>query len=202
MELKEHLKIYKNYKWFILVFAVAVAVAAFVFVMRKPDTYTIAESFQVQLTNRPATSDYQYGAYYDLKGAEMFTQHAMSWLMTPAFIQEVYAEAGLGTDVEELSSYTSRFKAKQYSSQNFYVSFTDYSAEQGRKIGEALGRVMEKESLTVDTNLAGASYFEIQASDPVVVKNVINPWLIGLVGMLAGLVLSITLVYLREYFRS
>ncbi len=196
MEVKEHAKIYNKAKWFLAIFTLVVAVAAFVFASYRTETYKVAVSFDVNLVNRAETVDYQYGAYYDLKGSEIFTQHVMSWLMTPAVIAEIYDEAGQSYEIDNLSQFTSRFNSKQYSAQNFYVTFTEYNPEQGEKIGQAMGKILEEKAPQAN------SAFALEASEPVVVKQELNPWTAGVVGLIVGFILSITLVYLREYFRE
>lgn len=202
MELKEHSKIYKKSKAFIIIFALVVAVIGYLFASYKAETYTVAVSFDVNLVNRADTENYEYGSYYDLKGAEMFTQHLMSLLMTPSVITQIYDAAGLSYEIDNLPSFTNRFKSKQFSAQNFYVTFTDYGAEQGEKLGIAVGQVIEQKAKTANADTKGKSQFSVEAADPVVVKNELNPWFAGLGGLIAGFVLSILIVYLREYFKE
>jgi len=202
MEIKEHLKIYQRVKWFILGFASLVAVASFLYVQYQPTEYKIAVSLDVQFVNRPTPADYQYGLYYDLKGAEMFTQHLMSLLMTPAVIGEIYTTAGQGYHVDNLDRFTNRFKTKQYSAQNFIVTFTDGNASQGEEIGRAVGQVITQKAAEAIMDPNGKSQFAVAASQPISVAQDYNPWIAAGLGLILGLIFSLTLVYLKEYFKE
>lgn len=201
MELRTHVTILQQSKWFIIFGVIATAIAAFVFALYRPVSYQAVVSFDLNFVNRPDTIDYQYGGYYDLKAAEIYTQHIMSWFLTPAFVEEIYQQAGVGYEIDSIPRFTNRFKTEQYSAQNFIVEFRDYSREQAQKLADALTTVVERRASLVSEQQEQA-LFSIIAQEPVVAETDFNPWVVAFLGALAGLFATIVLVYLREYLRE
>jgi len=202
MELSQHIGIIKKHLWFIIIFAFVVGLLSFIIAYYRPVTYQASVSFDVNLINRLATPDYQYGSYYDLKGAEMVTQNAMSWLRTPAVIEEIYQKAGIGYEIKNLDVFTNRFKTSQYAAQNFVVSFSDVSAANAEKIANSLSGVVSSKAVAANIDVNNKSLFEIKAAKPVIVKNVVNFYIVSILGFLVGLVFSLIIVYLKHYLQS
>lgn len=200
MQLRTHAQILKNAKWFILLFTLVVGAAAWMFTVLAPQSYKAVTSFELTLVNRQQSPDYQYGAYYDLKAAELYTQHLMSLMMTPAVVQDVYETAGIGYEIDSIPRFTNRFRTKQYSAQNFVVEFSEYNPETAEKLSQAIATVIEKRSKETGS-INGDRVFAVTAAQPVIAPNVYSPVFIIVVGVLVGLLSSVILVYLREYFR-
>lgn len=200
MELREHWKTVSAHKWFVLGFAVFVGVAAFFFSLYRPEVYRVTVSFDVMAENRPATSDYQYGAYYDLKAAEIFTQNVMSWLITPAVVVDVYRTADVGYSIDNIDTFTNRFTTKQLAAQNFTVAFSDTSRTNGEKLAQAIVKVVEARSQEALTDQDGQPLFQVVGSEPVIAQSNFGSTTTTAVGVVVGLVLAIILVYLRKYF--
>lgn len=202
MELVEHVKIIKKHRLFIVIFSVFVTVLSLVFALTKPVSYDAVVSFDVNLVNRQNTTDYQYGAYYDLKGAEVFSQNAMSWLRTPSVIQEIYQDAGFSTDIKNLDNFTNRFKTSQYGAQNFIVSYNDLSKDSAEKIGLSMGKIISKKAAAVSAEDTQNAVFTLTAAKPVVVMSELNKYLMATLGLICGLVFAVILIYLKNYFQS
>lgn len=201
MELRQHLHIIARAKWFILLVTALIGLATFTFAFLRPQPYKAVVSFDVLLANRPTTPDYQYGTYYDLKGAEIFTQHVMSWFRTPAFIEEVYKTADISYAVDSIAQFTNRFQSKQYSAQNFSVTFKDHNKETALKLAGAISTLVEERAGTA-TQVNGQSQFTVQSFDPVVARNEFTVWFVTVIGVIAGLLFSLIAVYIREYLRK
>lgn len=202
MELSEHINIIKRYKWFIIIFALAVGLLSFIVGYYKPMTYKAVVSFDVNLTNRPETTDYQYGSYYELKGAEMFTQNAMSWLRTASVIEQIYKQAEVGYEIKNIDQFTNRFTTKQYGAQNFIVTFYDLNLDNAHKIGKAVGMVVAEKTEEANKNPNNKALFTAQASEPIVIENKMNLYLVTILGVIVGLVVSTILVYLKHYLKT
>lgn len=194
MELKDHLRIIHKNLLFILVFTVVLIVGTSVYFVKKSASYDAVVSFDVHLANRLSTPDYQYGAYYDLKGAELFSQHVMSWFQTPAFLKKVYERAGMSSEIHNLNDFNYRFKTKQYSAQNFSVLFHDESRETAFKLAQAMDALVLEEN----TN----NQFQIIPLEPVIVLKKVSWPLAITLSLISGLVLSTVFAYLRRYFSS
>ncbi|HLD22218.1 MAG TPA: hypothetical protein VJB65_04945 [Patescibacteria group bacterium] len=201
MKLRTHVTILSSAKWFIVLFTILCGISALLFSVFQPTYYKSVVAFDVQLVNRSATPDYQYGTYYDLKGAEIYTQAVMSWFLTPAVVEEVYQTAGIGYIIKSIEQFTNRFQTKQYSAQHFVVLFKDSNKENAEKLSHAIIEVIEKraaESITIDEK----SPFSVHALQPVIVQSEYPVWLTTVVGVIVGFLGSIILVYIREYFRN
>ena len=201
MELRTHITILKRAKWFIILCTLAVAVSAFVYAIYRPVSYAAVVSFDLQLTNRSQTADYQYGAYYDLKAAEIYSQHVMSWLLTPAVVEQIYQEAGVAYSIDSIPRFTNRFKTHQYSAQNFDVEFHEYNRDTAEKLAAAVATVISTRS-DVTGSVNDLPIFTVHPLDPVVAPDELNPWFVTVIGLIAGLMASVILVYLREYIRE
>lgn len=201
MEIRSHRVILKNSSWFIFLITILVGLAAFMFAMFKPSVYEAVVSFNVEFVNRPATTDYQFGAYYDLKAAEAYTQHLMSWFMTPAIVQDVYQKAGVGYRLDSLARFTHQFRTKQYSSQNFAVIFKGGQREAVEKLAVSVSEIVSKRAPRA-VQLQDQPVFDVEALEPMVVESRLNVWLAAGVGAAAGFLLSLILVYWREYWKE
>jgi len=202
MELHSHAKIIKGNAWFIVVFTLLVGIAAMVFALVRPVQYKAVVSFDLDFAGQAATADYQYGGYYELKAAELYVQDLMSWFKTPAFVEQIYLAAGFEPAIDNIAQFTNRFQAKQYSALNFAVQFTDASRDNAEKLSAAIVTMVEDGAGAADQGDGEKVLFTVQALDPVVAESKFPIWLVTSVGVLAGLILSLILVYLREYFRK
>lgn len=201
MELRSHAVIIKNARWFIVLLTLCAGAAAVVWAMIRPVPYQAVLGFDVTLVNRPAVSDYQYGAYYDLKAAELFTQTVMSWFLTPAIVKEMYEEAEVGYQILSASSFTDRFRAKQYSAQHFVVTFRSPDIASAQQLAVGVISVVERRALAAGT-INDQPEFQVTGLEPIITTAEFNIWFVTTVGAITGLLLSLTLIYLREYFRS
>lgn len=201
MELRSHALILKNARWFIVLMTILVGIAAALFAIFRPVSYQAVSSFELFFVNRPASAQqYQYGGYYEQKAGETYTQNLMSLMQNPAVVEEVYKTAQVPYTIESVTSFTGRFRAKQLSSQMFSVTFSDYSEDSARHLAQALSDVIIAHSEGTGS-INNERIFYVNALEPVVVQHNMNIPLVTGLGILAGLIASIILVYLREYFR-
>lgn len=200
--MKNHLAYLKRSLLFILIFAVLVGVVTYVIASQRPASYEVVQSYEVTLVNRTSTPDYQYGSYYDLKGAELFTQHVMSMLRNPALIGEIFAGAGTGYTIDNLSRFTSQFRTDQDSSQQFTVRFSRYNEAEAKALAQSMSTILEREVVVAQTDSDQQNLFGLVAYDPVIVYQDVNVWLLTSLGVVAGLLCAIVLVYLNRYLRN
>ncbi len=202
MELKHHAINLKRALPFIILFGVAVAVIAYVIASQRPAVYKSVVTYEVELINRNVTQDYQYGSYYDLKGSEIFSQHIMSLLRSPAVIEDILQEAGISYEIKSINRFTSQFRTDQDSAQHITVTFTRYTREEAEAISEAMSVILDERASTSQVGINGDSQFHLRINEPVIVLEETNPWLVAGSALLAGWLLAVVLVYLRHYFKS
>lgn len=199
MELKQHILYLRKYWLFVLVIGIVTGIAAWIISSNRPPSYNVVHSFEISLANRPATQDYQYGSYYDLKGAEIFTQHVMSLLRDPAVITEIYNEAGVPFEITNLSRFTSQFRTDQGSSQLFTVNYSRYHRDEAEKLAQAMQTVLKKHVVKAAVDDQATGLFALQANDPIILYHESNPSLATLIGVIAGWLSAIILVYSKRY---
>lgn len=202
MEAKNHLIYLKRALPFILVFTIAVIVTTFIIANRRPPSYQAIQTYTIALVNRAQTPDYQYGSYYDLKGAELFTQHAMSLLRSPALIEEIFQTAGVQYEIDNLNRFTSQFRTDQDSSQQFTVRFSRYTRGEAEALAAAMSDILTREVAAAHIDEAEKSLFALTSYAPVVIYNEVNVWLFTALGFVVGALCAIVLVYINRYLRS
>lgn len=201
MQAKEHLQTLGRAWWFIVLFGVVVAGITYAVASKRPDSYKAIQTYQIQLVNRQPTSDYQYGSYYDLKGAELFTQHVMSLLRSPAVIEQIYQGAGLSYTIDNVSRFTSQFRTDVDSVQQFTVTFSRYNADEAEALANSMSTVLTEQVAQAQVDVTGSSMFQLSAFEPVVVFQKTNLVLVTVTALIAGWILAMILVYLRRYLQ-
>lgn len=199
MELKQHWQMLYRYRWGILLFGVLVAGVAGVVTWQRPASYKTIIAFEVQLTNRTGTPDYQYGSYYDLKGAEIFSQYLMSLLRSPAVIEDMYQTAGLSYSIDNLDQFTNQFRGDQGAAQLFTITFSQYDRVAAEQLANSMVVVLAKHAQLAELDANGNSLFSLLANDPVIVYQEPSVWLSVVVGAIAGWVVAIVAIYLKRY---
>ena len=181
--------ILKNLK-FILISTFIVVVAVLVFSWVISGGYDVSLALLVASKAEGQTSpDYQYGGYYSVKAADEFASTVSQLVKSPEIVNAVFQKAG--------SQSRSSIKAQKMAPQYVEVEFVAYTAEQGRKISEALISALG-EKLNRLNSLSGNVVFSIAGSEPIIVKNQQNYTLNGFIALVGGLLLSIFIVLLKE----
>lgn len=174
---------------------------AVLFSYSRQTTYTSSISFAVNRINKQETQYYD-DSYYGIQAADLFSQTVISWFMTPSVLLEIYDQSGVDPKITTIEKFTSRFKTKKYSAQNIVVKFTERDRETAEKISDAAVLVMESKAADLNRSANNKALFEIVAAKPVIVENRINIYLVGAIGLVVGFLLSIVLVYLKEYLKG
>lgn len=201
MQLQQHTRMLRNARWWIVLVTLFAGVAALTFAMIRPVVYNTVVSFEIVPVNRPVSTDYQYGAYYELKASELYVQHLMSLFLSPAIVEEVYTTARVGYRIDSVSRFTSRFATKQYSAQQFIVQFGDQNRETAERLGDAVSTVVQQHAI-ISGAINQQQIFSVLPQTPVIAAERTHPAVATIIGLLAGFLLSIVLVYIREYFRE
>lgn len=202
MEMKDHINYIKKYRILIALFGIAIAIGAYVISSQRPPSYKAVLGYEIELINRGETQDYQFGSYYDLKGSEIFTQHLMSILHSPAVIQEIYDAAGLGYEIKNLSQFTNQFRTDQGSAQNFTVTFSRYTEEEAVELSNGMTTVLTERVVESQVDEAGKGLFRLRPTDPVIVYEELNPWLAAVVALISGWIFIVIVLYLKRYLKT
>lgn len=201
MDIRTHTRILKDSLWFVLLMTVVLAVAGFFFAYTRPVTHVASVAFQVNFVNRPDAPEYRYGGYYEQKSSEMYVQQLMSLFQTPSHAAEMYLAAGVSTEGHSGGDLTRRFNVKQLSNQNFVVEFGDPDRDVTSAFATNIVSVVEQNVATSGA-INETPQFTVQASTPFYFESRRNPVMAGVVGALIGIIGSVVLVYIKEYFTS
>ncbi len=202
MEFRDHLRIMGRGKVLIIIFTVLVVGVSMILLYFKEPVYQSSISFSVNRVNRQTTEYYEYDGYYAISAAELFSQTLMSWFMTPSVLLEIYEQAEVDPQIKSLSSFASRFRARQYASQNIVVSFKEKDQAKATKISNAVVNIVQTKAADLNKTSDQKSIFEVVGSKPVIVEQKLSYWLAGVISLLCGLIVSIILVYLFRYFKE
>ena len=152
--------------------------------------------------NRQATSEYQYDGYYAIKASELFSQTIISWFLTPSVLVDIYDQADIDPEIISLEKFTSRFKTKQYSAQNFVVVFKERDKTTAEKVASSIIHYIEANSENLNQDADQNSIFEVSGSTPVIIKSKTPTWLVTLAVFIFSLIVSAALGYLIDYLKS
>lgn len=202
MELRDHFSLINKYKWLIIVVTVVTTVVAFLVSFYQPDYYKVSTSFTVKAINKPVTTEYQYDGYYAIKASELFSQTVISWFLTPSVLVDIYDMAGIDPQITSLEKFTSRFTTKQYSAQNFVVTFKERDKSAAEKVANSIISYVEDNALYLNQDSNQNSLFEVEGSSPVIIKSKTATWLVTLAAFILGLVISVCLGYFINYLRK
>ena len=191
-----------RYRWLILVVMLIPTVLAVSFAATRPVSYTTSISFTVNRINKQDVKEYQYDGYYALQASDLFTETVVSWFLTPSVIVEMYDAAGVPANVQDLSSLTARFKIKKYSSQNLGVTFTSFTESDAEKLATAVVQTVEHKASLLNQTADRKALFEAVGSKPVTVERSRQIPLVGIVGFVLGVFLSVLITGLLGSLRG
>ncbi|OGY78689.1 MAG: hypothetical protein A3B74_04930 [Candidatus Kerfeldbacteria bacterium RIFCSPHIGHO2_02_FULL_42_14] len=201
MEFKDHIRIIKNYKKFIVSFTVVVIAGAAIIAWAMPERFKTSVAFAINRGEVQQTTDYQYDGYYVLRAAELYAQNIVSWFLTPSFLVEVYEKAKIPPEITNLERFGNRFKTKQYSPQNIVVTFTVNDRTTAEKLAQSIIATVEEQASAFGQSVE-KDLFMVVGSQPVIVNDQQPAWLIILVGGILGLIVSFILVYIHRYLKA
>ncbi|MFH0952047.1 MAG: hypothetical protein V1838_02540 [Patescibacteria group bacterium] len=202
MELRAYITIIrKSLIWLIIVTLLTGAVG-FIMAFASATKYDTSLAFSINRINKQETADYQFDGYYAIQASDLFTQTVTSWLATPSVLLEIYQTAAIDPQIRSLSSFSSRFTTKKYSSQNIGINFKERDEITAEKISAAIITVLQEKTATINQTADAKSLFAIVGSPPVIVmtKPVIWQWTV--VGLVAGFLLALIFIYIVYYLRE
>lgn len=202
MELREHFGIINKYKWLIILLVILITLATFLFSFYQPEYYKVSTAFTVKSINKQVTTEYQYDGYYSIKAAELFSQTIISWFMTPSVLVEIYEKAGIDPKIDSLDKFTSRFKTKQYSAQNFVVTFKERDRKSAEAVSSSIISLVEENSQDLSLDANQNALFEVEGATPVIIKSKVATWLVTLVAFVFSLIIAVAISYLINYVKT
>lgn len=202
MELFVYVKyIIKYWLWLAIGLMAGVAIAVGV-AINTPDAYQATVSIFVQKEAAPPNANYfTYEGYYAQQTAASYAETAQQLLKNDEIVKRAAQTANLSTDVKSISTIKKRIITELESPQLIRVDITMPQRDQAFELAEGLSQALK--SRTSELNKTGDASLSTEQvnEDPFVVKVRPLAWLYGVVGGLAGLVLSTVLVAGWIYFQ-
>lgn len=190
-------------KWlFVVIVTLAIIILSLAGSFFRPAQYRTTVAFDVITASQPQTEAYQYGGYYSLQAAELFGQTVLSWFLNPAFEQEIFTQARVAKKQNFISSFGNYFKGKQLSPQQILVSFTGSSTSEADKVAASVVALTETKARAANQAVAGQTWLTLTASAPVVVNQKLSFFVVALLGLIVGLLVSMAIVTLGYFYKQ
>ena len=199
MELKEYLKIFRNNMKIFIVATVVIVAGTFVYFGLKPTSYNNSLALNITRMGNQKTDAYKYDDFYRLQADDQFADTVVEWLKDPRTVANIYADAGIDSDRFSLKQLSGSFDAEKLSSQVVSVAFSTSSAEQGEKISDAVNKEISKNTDMLNQSQNEDSWFKVVAQNPVIVQWKMNPVVILLASLMAGIFVAFWLVLIIHY---
>jgi capsular polysaccharide biosynthesis protein len=199
MELKQYLEIIKkDIKLFLIVIVVIIA-AAFLFFYFRPVSYSASLTINITRNGIQNTPDYRYDDFYRLQADEKFAETVVQWLKSPRIISDIYKEAGIGTEKLSLRQLSGALKPEKLSSQIVAVTYSSSDPKKAGELAQSIAKVISTNTQNLNKNQKEDSWFEISASQPVIVKDIFKPIYIFLISLVVGIFVGFWIVLLKHY---
>lgn len=184
----------------ILVFALAIAVAAGIFAWQKQEQYNVSLSLTIGRYGTQSVQDYKYDSYYAMKATDEFGETVSGWFKTPEMAQTIFKKTNTRVGSATLDSLKRRFKAAKISPNLVEVRFSAVDEDEAKNLAQAAGNtVAEKTNVLNSSSWQGVSFL-VMGSEPVIVKNGMGVGRSAIVGFLAGLIVGCAVLASRRYF--
>lgn len=196
------MSIFKKYFWVIILITSVGLISALVFSFVKSAYYDTSISFSINRINQQETPEYQYDGYYSIQASDLFSQTVMSWFLTPSVLLEIYEEAVIDPQISSIEEISSRFKTKKFSPQNIVVRFKEKDNQRAEKLSAAIIKIIQDKSIESNRTSSQKALFEVIGNKPVIVERTPIIWLNSLIGLIAGFIFSVVVVYIIDYLRQ
>lgn len=200
MHPKNYLQVIIRHKFTIVASIVLCGLAALIYSYVKSQAFSSNVSMSFHRVNKEATADYQYDNYYAGKAVEIVSNTVVGWLQTPNVVQEIYTEAKVVPD--DIYKDTKKFKPKQVSAHQVEMRLVNKNRQDLEKLSKATVAVMKNKVASLEVTNEQKNAFDVIIDEPIITEIKYSPWMLTLIGLVAGLFVGIGLAFLWEYFKS
>jgi capsular polysaccharide biosynthesis protein len=204
MELRDYLKILGNSWLTIALITLAAAGLAAAWSKAQPSKY---ESSVTMVVNKPNTIPqrsveyFQYDKYYSIQASSLFADTLTAWLSSPSTAQEIYVKAGLPVPDVNLKKLSRIFKPSRMQPATISLTVREDEKVEAEKLINAAVAVMQDKTTQQHEGDDPDHYFSL-ISGAVATAELKQDTLLNVaIGLLSGLVLSLILVFMRDYLR-
>jgi len=207
VDLKEYIRLIRRNLILFLVIALIVPAVALIWTWRMPLSYNASVSLSL---NKPSpvrqkdVSYYLYDDYYSVQAAATFIDTVAGWFASPSIVTQIYQKSGIATpniSLKKLSKIFSIKKAYQFSN-SLDVTVTSGDKDEAQKLISSAADVIKAQNDEIKAQSKSDTFFTITSSSPVVYE--VKPPIITntLAGLLIGLILALTVVFVKAALRE
>lgn len=203
MEIRDYFKIFGKYLTVFVIIVILSGLSAYLWTNSQPKSYLASTTVTVNKASTLKQQDvnyYLYDNYYNVQSAALFSQIVVSWFTSPAFVTEIYTKAGVETPAIAQSKLGKIFKAVRQEPSTINLSVASGNKDEAGKLMAAATDVLQEETNKLSKN--SDSLYEIAKFTPIVSDSQPNLTVNTLIGLFAGLIISIFLSLGLEYFRT
>ena len=202
MELREYYKILKANVSVVIYTVVIAVVVAYAWSVRQSQTYSASLLLNIGRTETQSTGDYRFDQFYRLQADDKFSETVAEWLKSPGVAKNIFDKAGVSSDQKTMRNLSKSFQAEKLSSNLVSVRYSTETNEESGKIAPAIASVVSEKTKTLNADARDPNWFQIGASDLIILKNTqdlrINLGIAALAGLFIGALLAFGKHYISE----
>lgn len=205
MELRDYIKIISRHFWIFIIVVILSTIFAIFLTKTRPTTYTAATTYTINKGSTLKQSQvnyYLYDNYYNLQSATLFSQNVQLWFSSPAFVAEIYKNAGLALPDVSQKALGRIFNATYQIPNTIQLSVKGTDANQVQTLIDSAFKVaQEKINQSGDTN-DDTAYYQLNQFDPILNQNKSNLILNASIGFFSGIILGLLITFAVSYFKE
>jgi capsular polysaccharide biosynthesis protein len=200
MELKEYYKILKANFSTAVYTIVILAVATYIWSIKQAESYSASLLLNVSRLDTQNTADYRYDQFYRIQADDKFSDTLSQWLTAPGIASEIIAKANFPGGDKTLRQLSRSFRGEKISPETVEVRFSATNPDEAKKIGDAIGVVIDEKTKNLNLNSQDATWFKVFPSNYIALKNIQNlPLNLGLASIV-GLFFGVISIFFKHYF--
>lgn len=202
MELRDYLKIISKRIWLFISVVVVVLAGTYIFTITQPVTYDGSTLLNVVVKkSADAQSNYyDYDNYYAIQGSSLFADTIVAWLGDPSNVYDIYSLAGLSKPDISSKNLSKLITAQKKPPASVIVNFNSTDKDKVEKLMNAINEfVVNKTGTWSKEGLM--ENLHVDYSAPVVIEHKPSILTNMLIGLAAGIVLGLALVFFVDYMK-
>jgi len=199
MELREYYKILKENISVVIYTAIIVIIISYAWSARTSQIYNASLLLNIGRTETQSTTDYRYDQFYRLQADDKFAETVVEWLKSPGVSQDIFAKAGISADQKTMRDLSKSFQAEKLSSNLVSVGYSTETNDEAARIAPAISAVISDKTKSLNSAAKDPDWFQIDASNLIILKNVQDLRLNLGIAALAGLFLGALLAFGKHY---
>ncbi len=199
MELKEYYKIWRANISVVIYAILVLVVAAYVWSIKKSETYSASLLLNVSRTRHKSTAEYKYDQFYRLQADEKFAEVIVAWLKSPGIANEIFEKANLETGQKSMRGLQKSFQAEKTSSATVSVRYSAQNEDEAKKLSNAIYSVISNKTKNINAEARDPNWFSVDMSNLVILKNVQDLRVNLGIALVFGLFLGSLLAFGKHY---